>query len=107
MITFEDFKKLEIRIGKVVSVEKIPETDKLLKFIFDLGSEKRQIIAGMAEFFPDLSVLVGKEMPILVNIEPRKFKGYKSEGMIMAADVDNKPILLHPEKEVPPGSIIK
>lgn len=107
MITFDDFKKLEIRIGKVVSVEKITETDKLLKFIFDLGDEKRQIIAGMAEFFPDLSKLIGKEMPILVNIEPRKFKGYKSEGMIMAADVGGKPILLHPEKDIPPGTIIK
>jgi len=107
MITFNDFKKLEIRVGKVVSVEKIPGTDKLLKFVFDLGNEQRQIIAGMAEFFPDLSSLIGKEMPILVNIEPREFKGYKSEGMILAADVDGKPILLHPEKEISPGTIIK
>ena len=107
MINFDDFKKLEIRIGKVISVEKIPETDKLLKFVFDLGNEQRQIIAGMAEFFPDLSSLIGKEMPILVNIEPRELKGYKSEGMILAADVDNEPILLHPEKEIPPGTIIK
>jgi methionine--tRNA ligase beta chain len=107
MVTFEDFKKLEIRIGRVVSVEKIPQTDKLLKFVFDLGDEKRQIIAGIAESFPDFSSLVGKEMPILVNIEPREIKGFKSEGMIMAVDVDDQAILLKPEKKVPPGSIIR
>ena len=107
MITFDDFKKLEIRVGKVVSVEKISDTDKLLKFIFDLGDEKRQIIAGMAEFFEDPSVLVGKEMPILVNIEPRKFQGFESQGMIIAADVNGRPVLLHPGREIPPGSIVK
>jgi len=107
MITIEDFKKLEIRIGKVISVEKVPEADKLLKFVFDIGTEQRQVMAGMADFFPDPSVLVGKEMPILVNIEPKDFKGYKSEGMIIAADIDGCPVLLHPEKDIPPGSIIR
>ena len=107
MITFDDFKKLEIRIGKVISVEKIPDTDKLLRFVFNLGDGKRQIIAGMAEFFEDPSMLFGKEMPILVNIEPRRFQGYESQGMIIAADVEGHPILLHPEKEIPPGSIVR
>lgn len=107
MISFDDFKKLDIRIGKVVSVEKVADADKLLKFTFDLGDEQRQIIAGMAEFFTDTSELVGKEMPILTNIEPRTFRGYTSHGMIIAADVDGKPILLHPETEIPPGSVVK
>ena len=107
MITFDDFKKLEIRIGKVKSVEKVPDADKLLKFIFDVGSEERQIMAGMAEFFTDPSELVGKEMPILMNIEPRTFRGHQSHGMIIAADVNGHPILLHPEKEIPAGSIVR
>ena len=107
MITFDDFKKLEIKIGKVKSVEKVADADKLLKFIFDLGSEERQIMAGMAEFFPDPSILVGKEMPILMNIEPRNFRGHTSHGMIIAADVDGHPILLHPEKEIAPGSVVR
>jgi methionine--tRNA ligase beta chain len=107
MITFDDFKKLEIKIGKVVSVEKVPDADKLLKFVFDVGFEQRQIMAGMAEFFPDPSVLVGKEMPLLMNIEPRAFRGHDSHGMIMAADVDGHPILLHPEREIAPGSIVR
>lgn len=107
MISIEDFKKLDIRIGKVVSAERIPDSDKLIKFVFDIGGEQRQILAGIAEFFPDLGVLVGKEMPLLLNIEPRKLRGFMSEGMVMAADSADGPVLLHPEKEVLPGSIIK
>ncbi len=107
MITLDDFKKLDIRIGKIVSAERVPDTDKLIKFTFDVGAEQRQIIAGMAEFFPDPSVLIGKEIPLLLNIEPRTFKGQTSHGMIVAADVDGKPILLHPEVEIPPGSTVR
>jgi methionine--tRNA ligase beta chain len=107
MITFDDFRKLEIKIGKVISVEKVPDTDKLLKIIFDMGTEKRQIIAGIAEFFPDLTKLIGKEMPVLVNIEPRTFRGQTSHGMIIVADLDGRPILLTPEEDIPPGSMVK
>lgn len=107
MITFDDFKKLEIRIGTVLSVEKIPQTDKLLKFVFDLGNEKKQIVAGMAEFFSDLDSLIGKQMPILVNLEPKEIRGYQSEGMILAVDINSKAVLLKPVKKVPPGSIVR
>ncbi|MCX6752465.1 MAG: methionine--tRNA ligase subunit beta [Candidatus Nomurabacteria bacterium] len=107
MINIEDFKKVEIKIGKVISAEKIPEGDKLLKLIFDMGGEQRQVMSGIAEFYSDPSILVGKEMPVVVNIEPRKLKGYESQGMIMAADVDGRPVLLYPETEVAPGSIVK
>jgi len=107
MVTFEDFKKLEIKIGKIKSVEKVPDADKLLKFVFDVGSEERQIMGGMAEFFPNIESLIGKEMPILMNIEPRNFRGYTSHWMILAADVEGHPILLHPEKEIPAGSIVR
>lgn len=107
MININEFNKIEIKIGKVISAEKIPEGDKLLRLVFDLGSEQRQIMSGIAEFFDDPSVLIGKEMPVLVNIENRKLRGYESQGMIMAADVAGHPVLLHPETEVPPGSIVK
>ncbi len=106
MVTLEDFNRLDIRIGKVLSVEKVPDAEKLLKFIFDLGEEKRQIIAGMAEFYPEPSILEGKEMPLLLNIEPRTFRGQVSEGMIIAADVDGRPVLLHPESETRAASSI-
>ena len=106
MITFEDFKKLEIRIGRIISAEKVEGTDKLLKLEIDLGAEKRQFVAGLAEFYePDY--LIGKEIPVLVNLEPKNFKGIESQGMILAADVEGKPVLLFPEKEIPAGSIIR
>ena len=107
MITIEDFKKLEIRIGKVKSVEKVEGADKLLKFIFDLGTEERQILSGIALFYTDLEALVGKEFPILVNLEPRIIRGLESMGMVLCADMDGEAVLLEPEKEVPPGSIVK
>ncbi len=107
MISFEEFKKLEIRIGKVLSAEKVEGTDKLVKLIFDVGSEQRHIIAGIAEFFLDLSVLIGKEMPLVVNLEPKILKGHESQGMILAVDVNGKPVLLRPETQVPPGSTVR
>jgi methionine--tRNA ligase beta chain len=107
MVTFEDFKKLDIKIGKVKSAEKVPETDKLLKLIFDFGTENRQIIASLAEYFPEPETLIGKEMPVLMNLEPRNFKGNISEGMIIAADDGKRPVLLCPEEEIAPGSIVR
>lgn len=107
MATIDDFQKLEIKIGKIVSAEKIPEGDKLLKLVVDFGSETRQVMSGIAEHFPDPSVLIGKAMPVLVNIESRKLRGYDSEGMIMAITALDRVVLLQPETEVPPGSIVK
>jgi methionine--tRNA ligase beta chain len=107
MISLDDFKKLEIRIGRVKSVEKVEGADKLLKFIFDVGGEERQILSGIAEFYTDLDSLVGKEMPILMNLEPRMLRGLESQGMVLCADVDGRPVILHPEIDVPPGSLVK
>ncbi len=107
MITLEDFQKLDIRIGKIISAEKVEGADKLLKLVFDFGSEQRQIMAGIVEFYPDPSVLVGKQMPVLLNLEPRKFRGHESQGMIVAADNDEKPVFLLPEYEIPPGSRVR
>ncbi len=107
MINIEDFNKIEIKIGKVVSAEKIPEGDKLLKLVFDFGGETKQIMSGIAESFPDPSVLVGKEMPVITNLEPRMLRGYESQGMLVAVNVDGKAVLLHPSIEVPAGSEIR
>ena len=106
MTIFENFKNLDIRIGKILTAEKVEGTDKLMKLEIDFATERRQILAAVAEFFQP-EYLVGKEIPVLLNIEPRKFKGMESQGMILAIDVKGEPILLHPEKEVPPGSIVK
>ena len=106
MIKFEDFKKLDRRIGKVLVAEKIKGSDKLIKLEVDLGKEKKQLVVGMAEFFPP-EYFLNKELVILVNLEPRKFKGVESQGMVLAVDVGGTPILLYPENDVPPGSIVK
>jgi len=106
LITFDDFKKLEIRIGEVLSAERVQGTDKLLKLEIDLGTEKRHLVAGMAEFF-EPAHFIGKQLPVLVNLEPRKFRGIESQGMVLAVEVNGKPVLLHPEEEVPSGSMVR
>ncbi len=106
MITYDDFKKLDIRIGTVISAERIQGTDKLLILDIDFGTEKRHIVAGIAEMYqPDQ--LIGKGIPTLLNLEPRRIRGVESHGMILAVDVDGKPILLLPERDAPPGSIVR
>ena len=106
MITFDDFKKLDIRIGKILAAEKVEGTDKLLKLEIDFGIEKRELVAGIAGIYqPDQ--VIGKEIPVLMNLEPRTIRGIVSNGMILAADVEGKPVLMHPDNDIPPGSIIR
>ncbi|MDA1335079.1 MAG: methionine--tRNA ligase, partial [bacterium] len=87
-ITIDDFAKVRMQIGTILSAEKIPEGDKLLKLEIDFGEEKRQIIAGMAEFIEDPATLVGRQMPFVTNLKPRKLKGYESQGMTLAVSTD-------------------
>lgn len=105
MITFDDFQKLDIRIGRVISAEKVPDTDKLLKLIFDFGTEQRQIIAGIAETYK-AEDLIGMQMPVLVNLEPKKLRGFESQGMILAVDEDSKTAILSPNFKVSLGARI-
>ena len=109
MASIEDFQKLEIKVGKVLSAERIEGSDKLLKLMFDIGeAEPRQILAGIAEHIEDPQILVGKEIPVITNLEPRKMRGEMSNGMILAASTsEGSPVLLHPAEEVPPGTIVR
>lgn len=107
MIDYDDFAKLDIRIGTIISAEKIPEGDKLLKLQVDMGDETKQIMAGIAEFYTDPSELVSKQIPVLTNLKPRKLRGYESQGMMLATDAEGKPILLNPSEKVPNGSKVK
>ncbi len=104
MITIDDFATLDIRIGTILEAEKVPDTDKLVRFVIDLGSEKRQIVGGFAQAYPDPSILVGQQVPILVNIAPRAMRGLESQGMVLAASQAGLPVPLHPEKVVENGS---
>ena len=111
-ISFDDFKKIDIRIGKIVSAEKVEGSDKLLKLEVDFGlSEtgealKRQIVAGIAQFYTP-EALIGKECPFAYNLAPRTLKGLESQGMILCPSDNGSPVLLHPDKEIVPGSVVK
>ncbi len=108
MITIDDFAKLEIKIGTILVAEKVPDTDRLLRLEIDFGNEKRQVLSGIAETFPDPSVLVGKQVPVLVNLEPRKMRGFESQGMVLMSVLeDDSVVMLHPSKDVPDGSIVR
>jgi methionine--tRNA ligase beta chain len=107
-ISIEDFAKLDIRIGTITTAELVPDTDKLVRFEIDLGNETRQIIGGFAPSYPDPSVLVGTQVPVLVNLAPRMMRGLESQGMVLAAsNAEGGPTALHPDSIVPPGTKIR
>lgn len=105
-INIEDFAKVDLRLGQILSVEKVPETDKLLRLSVDLGEVvPRQIISGIALYFEDIQSLVGKKCMFVANLEPRKIKGLESNGMIMALSTeDGKFSLLSPDSDMPVGT---
>ncbi len=113
-VSYEEFKKMDIRVGRIKEVEAIAETDKLLCCQIDFNEIDeegnkvlRQIVSGIKEYYPDPSVLINKQVLYIVNLEPRKIKGYESNGMLMAVDgLDGKPVFLVPEVEVTPGARI-
>lgn len=107
-ILYQDFAKLQIVIGTIVSVEVVEDADKLLKLAVEVGEEQpRQILSGIREYFVDPQVLVGKQCPFLINLAPRVIRGFESQGMILAASCDQTLALLHPHVAIPPGSTVK
>lgn len=109
MITYDDFAKLEIALGKVLSVEPVEGADKLLRLSVDIGGEApRQIVSGIRTFFEDPQVLVGRTFPFLINLEYRTIRGVESQGMILAASTPEGAFtLLEPSTALPPGTKIK
>ncbi len=104
-VSYEDFKKLDLRVAKIVSVEKIPGKTKIVKGVVDLGSEKRDVIIGGAEFYQP-EELLGRIVIVVANLEPKKLAGVESNAMLLAADVNNKPYWLTVTEEVEPGTRI-
>ena len=107
-IKFEDFDKIEIRVAEVKEVERVEGSDKLLRFRLDAGDgEDRQILSGIAKFYPNEQELVGKKLQIVANLKPRKMmKKYVSQGMILSAEHDGKLTVLTVDPSVPNGSVI-
>ena len=104
-ITYEDFAKLDLRVGKVVSVERIKGMTKVMKAVVDLGSEKRELIVGGAEYY-EPEYFTDRTVIVVVNLAPKKVAGVMSNGMLLAADVNGKPIWLTVADNAPPGSKI-
>jgi methionyl-tRNA synthetase len=103
MITIEEFRRLELKIGTVKSAEAHPNADRLLVLRVDLGSEERQIVAGIRRSYAP-EELVGRQIVIVANLEPAQLRGVESQGMLLAASDGDRIVVLSPEKEVGAGS---
>jgi len=106
LVSYEEFKKLDIRVALIENVEKVPKADKLYKLSIALGGEKRTLVAGLAEQYK-ADELKGKKIAILANLEPRKLKGILSEGMLLAAVDGDIVSVLTPDKEIPSGAKVE
>lgn len=105
-IQYEDFAKLDIRVGVVKEVYDIETADKLYKILVNFGEEDVQILSAIKEFFTK-EELIGKQITVLVNLEPRKMRGEISNGMLLAVDSENGVNFLIPEKPVKAGEMVK
>jgi methionine--tRNA ligase beta chain len=106
-ITIDDFKKIELRIGKIESAERVEGSDKLIKMIVNIGEEKRQILAGIGKTY-EPEYLLEKEIVVVANLAPRSLMGIESKGMLLAAtDTEGKLAFLSPEQIVIPGATIR
>jgi len=106
MIPFNDWKKMDLRIGKILEVNDHPNADKLLVFKVDIGNEVRNIVAGIKEYYTKKELL-NKKIVVFVNLEQKELRGIKSEGMILAAVKDDKVVLLQPERDIDVGAVIQ
>jgi methionyl-tRNA synthetase len=106
-VTFDDFTRMDIRTATILEAEKVPKTTKLLKLKIDTGLDIRTIVSGIAEYYEPESI-IGKQISIVANLEPRKIKGIESKGMIlMAEETDGKLVMVTPAEKVSNGSAIK
>jgi methionine--tRNA ligase beta chain len=105
-VSFADFQKLSLRVGKITASERIPNMKKILKVHVDIGDKTAQAIAGGAEFY-EPSDFLGKTVIVLTNMEAKTIAGVKSEVMLLAADVEGKPIWLTVGEDAPPGTIVR
>jgi len=105
MISIDEFNKIDLRVGKIEEAEKIENT-KLIKLLVNLGDSRKTIVAGIGEKY-DVEELLGQLVVVVNNLEPKEIRGIKSEGMLLAVDSKNGPVLLVPLEQVDPGSKVK
>ena len=105
-ITFDEFKRMNLRVGQITKAERVEGTQKLVKVEVDIGTEKRQIVAGVAEAYPP-ETLIGKKIIVVANLKPARIRGVESQGMLLAADVGDRPIIPFFEEDVPAGTKVR
>jgi methionyl-tRNA synthetase len=108
-IEIDDFAKVDLRVGEVVSAERVPKADKLLLLKIDLGEEQpRQVLAGIAQYY-EPEKLIGRKVVVVANLKPRKLRGFESQGMVVAASYgeDGRPVLATFTEDVPVGARLK
>jgi methionine--tRNA ligase beta chain len=106
-ISYDDFTKVHLRVGKVLEATSHPNADKLIVLKVDLGSEQRQLCAGLRAYY-DPAALVGRNIIVVTNLAPRQMRGLESNGMLLAASTPGheKVIILTTDADVPPGSVV-
>ncbi len=103
MISIEEFRKIEIKVATIKHAEPHPNADRLMVLKIDLGSEERQLVAGIRGHYA-AEDLIGRQIVVVANLEPAKLRGIESQGMLLAATDDDKIVILNPEKPVAPGA---
>ena len=103
MISIDEFKKIEIKVATVKHAEPHPNADRLMVLKVDLGSEERQLVAGIKAHY-EADDLIGRQIVVVANLEPAKLRGVESQGMLLAASDEEKIVLLSPDKSVSPGA---
>jgi methionine--tRNA ligase beta chain len=106
-ITFDDFARVHLRVATVLAAEPHPQADRLLVLQVDLGTERRQIVAGIRGYY-EPAALVGRQIVVVANLAPRTMRGQESQGMLLAASTPDRSdvVLLAPDRPVPPGSVV-
>ncbi len=106
LLSIDKFAQIELRVAKIISAEPIENADKLLKLQVDLGEEQRQIVAGIAKAY-DVEALVGRKIIVVANLKPARLRGVESQGMLLAADLDGRPIVATFDEDVAPGTRVR
>lgn len=104
-ISYDEFRRMDLRVCKVLKAERIPGRSRLVKLTVDLGGETRTVVAGGGEYYPP-EYFEGRLMVIVANLKPKKIAGVESQGMVLAALVEGKPVWLTVDGDAPPGSIV-
>ena len=105
-ISFDDFKKMDLRVGEILHAERVEGTNKLLKLSVDIGTEKRTMIAGVAQEY-SADDLIGKKLIVIVNLQPAVIRGIESQGMLLAAEEGEKAIIPFFVEDVPTGAKVR